>query len=87
MKVMFIAVCWGHWGRGHTEEVARAECRKAGGKKIDKMVIFKIESPPESEKPYISEDGMLVTVAGSTRTKIAEYHKGKRITIVSDPQE
>lgn len=44
---MFVAICFGYWGRGETEEAALAQCRKAGGKKKAETFVYRVDTPVE----------------------------------------
>ncbi len=40
MTTKFVAVAFGYWGRGDTQDEAVDQCRKAGAKKRDRTVVY-----------------------------------------------
>jgi hypothetical protein len=71
MKTTYLAVCKFYWGRGKTEEAAKKEMVKAGGKRTG-SILFKVETPAESlqDDPYVDGYGSLVYPGGSVVTKL-----------------
>lgn len=84
----FIAVAFGYWGRGDTEQKAIDQCRRAGSKKNDTIIVYRndvtdkelsrAKSTPEYDAaaPYVTDDGC--TVYYGTLTKVATIERGKR---------
>lgn len=72
----FIAVAFGYWGRGATEEKALEECRKAGAKKGEKTILYRIFDSEGREAPYVDDHGYVCYFG--IKTEVAVYERNKR---------
>lgn len=72
----YLAICFGYWSRGATEEEALAQLYKAGGRKRDATVTYVVEHSPTEDKPYVDNYGNICYYGSNT--KLAEYVEGKR---------
>lgn len=66
MKTYYIAIAYGYWGRGETEEAALKQCRKAGCGKKEKTLVYRVDVETEEH------DGKLWLVLEGERIKAFE---------------
>ena len=83
MEVTYVAICFGYWGRGKTEAIARAQLKKSGGKAKDFTIIYRVEYEAGKAKPYVDDAGSLCFFG--VRQKIAEIKNGKRRELKAIP--
>lgn len=83
--VRYVALAFGYWGAGETEEEALANCRKAGAKKSERTILYRNVRPAEKagkeHDPTVDDYGNIGYYG--TNTKIAEYKKNKRTSLES----
>lgn len=79
--VTYVAICLGNWGRGATEEEARKNMVKAGGKKSLFTIIYRNERKPTQDAPYVDDWGCINYYG--TNERVAEYNHGKRKPVQS----
>jgi hypothetical protein len=83
MTTYYVAICLGYWGRGKTETEALANMRKAGGRKQDKTVLYRIECEADKDPPVV--DGCGTMYWHGERTQVAEIVRGKRKACEPNP--
>jgi hypothetical protein len=77
LKTYFVAVSFGYWGRGETEDAALLQHRKAGGvKRGSKIIVYRVDCESAADPPYITDDGTMAW--HGERVKVAEIFNGKR---------
>ena len=80
--VYYVAITFGYWGRGSSEQAAIKACRKAGWNgKHDRLIIYRncyegIYKSAEEDKPTVNSYGMIFF--NGRISKIAVYEKGAR---------
>lgn len=72
----FVAICYGYWGRGATEEESLKQLRKAGAGKNDLTTVYCVTHEESQDKPFVDACGS-INYHG-TNQKIARYVKNKR---------
>ena len=59
MRTFYLAICFGYWGRGDTEEDAMKQCRKAGGSNTDTTMVYRndVHFDEDGGKVWLVLDG------------------------------